>query len=226
MRTLEDIKKEADLYWIIDKIEHDPYEKVHLEGADFPIKGLTSPEDLVVINEFKCQLKKGKILNVTSPIDNLVPCAEFIKDFLALFFKGIGINPHKSFTFAYIVHYDSAYRYRLQDLANEANEVNLVYRPIKEVKRLLKLSLERDNPSVTIKLKKYYRLLPYLLLIPRIRKSFINAVKKVGIEGMRMDEGDKYWTYQRTDYDFGGIKYWDRIRLLKDMGYKLSEGKR
>lgn len=225
MRTLEDIRKEGSLHWTIDRIEHDGYHKVYVAGAPFPIKGVSSPEDLLAINGLKSSLKRGRVGECPEK-DDYVPCAKALGEFLSVFFRKLGMNPGKSHVFAHIVHYDSAYRYRLQDMANEASENVLYSHPVREIRRVLNLSLQRDNSSVTSKTKWPFRILPYVFLIPRLRKALRSAIYLGSIKNMAMDEGDIYWAYQRTDYDFGGMPYWDRLQFLRDKGYKLSEGKR
>lgn len=112
---------------------------------------------------------------------------------------------------SHIFEYDNAYRYYLQDIINETSEEKL-QNPYKELKRLGKIFQDRcKNPVVRLKIKKMTMVAFLVVLIPKYRKLFKNAIEG-NLETMRPDEEDLYWMAQREDYNFGGKTKEERMK--------------
>jgi hypothetical protein len=99
---------------------------------------------------------------------------------------------------AHIVEYDAAYRIRLHDMFQETTKERLSQR--KELKRLLKLYAERDDPRVASKILFLGNLLSYSLLIPAINKRYKKALNTITYSNLLPDHADLYWASKRTDY--------------------------
>lgn len=142
----------------VERIEFNKGIFIHLKGHAYPQKGLPTPQAISAINVAKgflrVAMKWWYILPflgqkrfiqgfnlVCWPIlqpyvlkyEFMTPTSQAIYDAL----KDIDIQFAK--IVAHVVQYDSAYRYRLQDLANETNELNS-----KEIRRLIKINKARD----------------------------------------------------------------------------------
>ena len=130
----------------------------------------------------------------------------------------LGLDPQISQTTAHILEYDDAYRYRFQDIINEADLSQLQISPRKEIKRLINIYKQREeNQVVKDKLEKLITPILYLLLIPKVKKAFIQAIPH--IKGIRPDPADLYWMSIRNDYLFGGKTYEERS---KDVPHPLT----
>lgn len=111
---------------------------------------------------------------------------------------------------ATLMEYEPVYLLRLQDLFNEANESELIAHPRKELKRLLKLYLEREKykgnfgTEASLKFLAMFSLLSLVLLIPPIKKAFCFTVKSANWDKLRMDEIDIYWAMLYPFYDYFG----------------------
>ena len=146
----------------------------------------------------------------------LCPAARKIDDMVYIFLEEIGISPVEAAlmarNIAYIFEFDNAYRYRIQDLASEAIEEELINNPSMEINRLLSIFLERDSdPIITSKFKMFKRYISFALMIPKYKKAFKRAME-LGLNGIKYDHEDWYWVCQRTDYLYGGLSYEDRIK--------------
>ncbi|MCK9319537.1 hypothetical protein [Methanoculleus sp.] len=127
----------------------------------------------------------------------------------------------KMFNFAvYVLEFDSAYRWQLQDGLSELNKKN---DPIKELNRICDIIIERyQNDDVREKylaIKKITKILKFSPMFRRILKNFFD---ELDIEKIKLDEHDLYYCLNRADYNFKGIPLEDRIkekeRLDKKMG--------
>jgi hypothetical protein len=104
-----------------------------------------------------------------------------------------------------VIEYDSAYRYRLQDILGELDKSA---DPIKEVYRLLDLLLVRDDQDTKwTNLKKVAKI---VLLIPSIKKKVISILKDINIDKIKFTEADIYWTNMNTTRDYRGMSLHQR----------------
>jgi len=222
-----------------------PYQGLlrYVEGAPYPAKGVPTPNAIFAINQVKTLVK---LASKYSPFLILVKKETLLKDFNLLFDKlfqpyiikeeylcptafytqrfitnflmNLGLDPQISQTTAHILEYDDAYRYRFQDIINEADLSQLQISPRKEIKRLINIYKQREeNQVVKDKLEKLITPILYLLLIPKVKKAFIQAIPH--IKGIRPDPADLYWMSIRNDYLFGGKTYEERS---KDVPHPLT----
>jgi hypothetical protein len=136
--------------------------------------------------------------------------------FTSTFLQGVGVSQaianNVGYNIAHLLELDDAYRYRLQDIATEANEWELALNPRKEIKRLVKILADRQGYNlrgVTVKIMLLVTPLLWLLFIPKYRQAFIKASKYV--KDMKYDEADWYWTAFKDNYCFGGKTHKQRI---------------
>ena len=100
---------------------------------------------------------------------------------------------------------DCAYRYRYQDFLGELNKENLKKNPTKEIKRLVGILYQRE----LAKEKELYglikKVLPFLLLVPSIKKKIITFLERLDVDKVKLSEEDIFWTNRYVDYDFRGL---------------------
>lgn len=123
------------------------------------------------------------------------------------------IVPALAKTVATIFEYDDAYRYRVEDIASETNKAALVKNPRTEILRLLKIFVEREKTHATIMIERAVKLLSFLLLHPKIKRAFVEAVMTVDFKRLGLDNADRYHVLPRVDYDFTGRSSEDRKRI-------------
>lgn len=149
----------------------------------------------------------------------LCPTAYNLNNSILLFLNDLGISESTASKFSYIIshifEYDDAYRYRLQDIATEIKVDKFEENALSEIKRVLKIYLEREvNGAVASKVAKVMRLLKVILKVKSVRTAFTKAFL-FGVNGMRYDEADYYWVSMRGDYLYGGLSYEDRFGKLE-----------
>jgi hypothetical protein len=142
--------------------------------------------------------------------------------FLSQFLYCLGINNSDdiAYNFAHIIEFDDAYKYRLQDMATECNLINMYNNPRKEIKRLVGVFAERqgwENRGVTEKIMTLVSPLLLLLLIPKVKYSFINSIPY--IEKMRYNKYDMYWLAFKGGYNFCGKTREERRKEIKKAPY-------
>jgi hypothetical protein len=130
--------------------------------------------------------------------------ANEFKKFLEIFFTEIGVDTRLAGVFRHIMQDDDAYRYRVQDVFSETTLEWLLENPRKEIKRLMKLSIARDEKHVSARTMKFARILSWALLRPKYRKAFKKALQSVDFSKLQLDEGDKYYCL-RPGYDWMGL---------------------
>lgn len=183
------------------------------ESLKFPLLFLYSKKKL--IRSFNL-IGFISLENAIHPNYIFCPAAEKIRLMVKTFLKEIGI-PEKDANFfakyiACIFEHDNAYRYRVQDLATESNELDLLNNPSREIKRLLGIFLERDdNPVVREKFNRFVFFIKIALFFPKYKKAFKKAVL-LGLDGLKYDRQDWYWVCQRTDYLYGGLTKEERLK--------------
>lgn len=120
-------------------------------------------------------------------------------------------------TICLIWEYDNAYRCRAQDAAGIIDKEKFLERPIKEIKRTFEIYSKRD-----LILKEKNNLVKWLFLIICLvkKKTAIAFMRELDLEKLKMDVGDRYWTYHRTDYNVDGLDLIDRMRKRSLMRLK------
>src|SRR3990167_1658079 len=140
---------------------------------------------------------------------NYMESSKQVYIFVHEFLTAIGIPDGRSRSFAKMIEtifeYDSAYRIRIQDIADETTVAKLHLNPRRELLRLLDIFKQRE-PKATLQGKfiTLVRLLTFALLHPRIKKAFRHALLKIDLKKLQPDEADKYFVMGLDGYDFFG----------------------
>lgn len=113
-----------------------------------------------------------------------------------------------------LIDYDTAYRYRVQDLLSETTKEKLYTAPITEIKRLLAILVERDpeRKHLQEKFKAIGTAISILLLIPRFRKLFKRVILESDFHRLQFDEADRYHVLRLDGYQFLGRTIEDRFQ--------------
>jgi hypothetical protein len=160
-------------------------------------------------------------------------------NFVTSFLRGIGISfitAHKvGLIVATMFEYDDAYRVPLQDILSETTKDKLLNNTRKEINKLLKIHRERDprftkdELGAANKLNKLGKAIRFLLFIPRIKRSFKQALSESNFEWFQYDKYDRYWALGRYDYNTFGRNLEDRkeeqIKLMTEFMKKSNPGK-
>lgn len=184
------------------------------ESIRFPLLFLHSNKTLIQSFNLIGQISIGRALH---PNYLLCPAALKIQKIITVFLIEIGIEAQEANTcamyIAQIFEHDNAYRYRVQDLASEANEYALTTDPKREVQRLLDLAIQREggNNPIIRKLKLVKRAVSFVLSFPKYKRAFKTAMM-LGLDGLRYDRQDWYWVCQRGDYAYGGLPKGARMK--------------
>lgn len=157
----------------------------------------------------------------------LTPTAYKLNDIILVFLNKLGIRQglasEFAYTFCHLIEYDDAYRYRIQDIASETSTGLIKENPRAEIKRLIKIFNEREiSKYVREKFLRIANIMLWMLLIPRVKKAFVEAISG-RIEGVYYDEADWYWVSLRSDYNFGGMTFSERVRRVTPPPCLLQE---
>ncbi len=126
-----------------------------------------------------------------------------------------------------ILEYDSAYKFRFQDVFPEFDPKLVKEDPIKELKRVFGI-LKRREVSKVMK-KKWAGFEGKIVLMLRVskgmREMFISFFDKVQLDRIKMDEADWYFCLKRTSYNYRDIIVEDRIKekvkIDKEKGHQI-----
>ncbi len=148
----------------------------------------------------------------------MTECAREIRSFTKNFFAGMGISEmtaqNFSDVFSTLIQYDDRYRLTIEDVMSETTKEKLMKNPRKEIKRLLKIMAKREHvPEVAEKFNNFGKVVGVLLLIPKIKKSFIKAISLSEFNNFQLDDADRYHTLLRSDYDFMGFTMKERVEM-------------
>ena len=115
--------------------------------------------------------------------------------------------------------YDSAYRFRFQDIIAETSKEKLLADIKGETNRLFGILLEREIEAEWMrdkfsKIKKALSLALYFWVVRNCVREFI---KEADIEKLKPDEADRYFDLLRKDYDFFGKSLPERIEMRKEI---------
>jgi len=112
--------------------------------------------------------------------------------------------------------WDDQYRYRIQDIFSMTDKKRLINNPRKELLYLYKIYMQREIPGMN-KLDKVIKFLSLAMLVPRIKKAFIEAVRLTDRDKIKMDEADMYFTLCMGPYEFMGVDLNTRKRAYLKM---------
>lgn len=121
--------------------------------------------------------------------------------------------------FTHLIETDDAYRTRLQDLFSETTKYRLL-KPQKEIKRLVNINKERDSWIVNKKLGQVAFLIRIALLIPKVKKAYIETINEINLEELRLDDADMYWTLFKKDYKYLGMDKEEHAKYAEMNGWK------
>lgn len=119
--------------------------------------------------------------------------------------------------FVYLfLEFDNAYRFRIQDLMENLKKENLKKDTIGEIKRLLNLLIERENPEVGIRYK--WRVIKAIVLFAlklnkQIREFVRDVLLELDIDKVKLDKDDWYFCLRRFTYQFRGMPFDQRVKL-------------
>jgi hypothetical protein len=115
-----------------------------------------------------------------------------------------------------IMEYDSAYRFRSQDIAGEINKDAFEKRPLREIHRLADTIFKREGRKGQ-GLDKFRKLVPFILIYLFFNRKLLNKVKEIvreaEIEKLKLSKIDTYWAYLNNDYDYHNLPYKQRMKL-------------
>lgn len=198
--------KEPKEYLEAERIEGN---LLYLKGHRYPLKGIPSVEKVKQASVLKKALTRPwKTVDI--PEDTLGIFATELYRIVEILTK----NTRLAHKIAFIVEYDQAYRYRLQDLFTSSTKEVLVSHPFEEILRLQALHRERDRidftytdgqrtRSVNYTHNKIWYLFPLAALyIATHRRRWKKAMQQATYNNLVLDEGDKYWASMKKDYKY------------------------
>ena len=161
----------------------------------------------------------------------LTPLPRGLKAILSEFLRGIGVNKDCvlgngrvgelsekfGLVFATIIELDVAYRYRIEDLFSETSAELLRKNPRREIKRLIGISASRESghfgKGVVKRFKSVAFVINLLLLIPRVKRSFVKAIDTVPFEWLQLDEIERDHVKHLHNYNFFGMTIEERAKV-------------
>jgi len=131
------------------------------------------------------------------------------------FLTNIGIQNNKAEEFARniatLIEYDTAYKYRIEDILSETTSEVLKNDPRREIVRLLNIFAERDaNITTQTKFNSVGKLFSLILIVPRIKRAFQKAMDSIDFTKLQLDEADRYHVLKFDRYNFMGRSLEDR----------------
>jgi hypothetical protein len=180
--------------------------------AGFTLGQLISPKKHKLSISQGLELYNSILWKIISPYilksENMIEMPREVRKFIYVFLREIGIEERiaRQFSsiFSHFFEYDNAYRYRVQDLLNEVTEEEFLNSPIKTLNKMISFNKQRDVWSIHDKFKSGMRLIQAVLLLPKYRKAFRNALGFVDFKKLQYDEIDIYWISMRNDYLYLG----------------------
>jgi hypothetical protein len=129
---------------------------------------------------------------------------------------------------AMIFEFDTAYRYRVQDLAGELNAANFEKKPFRELLRIFSIVSRRERSGGINWNKWFLFAIPCGLILvfkPRIKQAVVQLFRAIDWEKVRLDETDWYFVCAKVDYDYGGVSLPHRMaqRAAMNQGKSWAE---
>lgn len=110
---------------------------------------------------------------------------------------------------------DNAYRYRIQDFFGILDKDSFIKNPSGEITRAINEFYLREQLGKSWldgKIKLIIIFVKFLVHIPKYKKLLISIISEIDFNKIRLDQGDRYWCYHRTDYNADGLDLIDRMR--------------
>jgi hypothetical protein len=145
------------------------------------------------------------------------PCRE-IRKMAKEFLLALGIKSSFPKDIAHLIEYDTAYRYRIEDILSETTKEKLLKNPRKEIKRLAEIFKQREPKGHLFQKFNYFSSLARLALLhPKIKRAFKKALEVVDFKQMQLDEADRYHVLKYSGYDFLGLDAQTRAKMYVEM---------
>ena len=191
----------------------DIVKRLLIHATKFPLIFLNPNKALKSFNDITSKI----IPSVLLKDENLTPIARELKHILT----DLTGSQQLAQCLAHIIEYDTAYRYRIHDIARETNKDQLANNPRKELNRLIALYQEREelygNQNTRNKISKVGKMLSTALLIPKFKKAFTKAIRQSNFTELYPDYIDIYWICQRSDYKYLGKTKEERQDMIKHL---------
>ena len=148
-----------------------------------------------------------------------------LRVFIIKFLREYGVSTDIACQFALaiitIIEYDSAYRFRIEDILSETTKEKLMTNPIKEFQRLVGILAERDSRThLVAKFQRVAWIFKYVFWF--IKKPFLAALKETNLVKMQYDEIDRYQVCHWSGYNFFGETIEERVKKYKKVQLKKS----
>ena len=102
-----------------------------------------------------------------------------------------------------IWEFDSAYRYRFQDILSSIDKEAFNKNPRKEMNRLVALTFKREKMvGIAEKMKAVKIVVWFAMMDPKVREVMKMFVYNLEPSELALDDGDRYWCYQFGDFNF------------------------
>lgn len=155
------------------------------------------------------------------------PLCQELHKFIRTFLMGIGVGEGTAIVFSEyfstLIEYDDAYRYILEDIFGITSREDLLENPVRELKLMFTVWRQREGrPKMHRYFGMIFKILYWVLKVPRIKRAFRAALEAVEFERMQMDEADRYHTLRVDTYNFGGRDYESRRNEYIDMHTKAG----
>lgn len=125
------------------------------------------------------------------------------------------------------LEYDTTYKFRLQDILPEFNKQAVQSNPVKEIKRVSKILIERENMrEMKRRWKKIFKIGLFVLKMSRKSRRLVkNFFEDIDLEKVKLDEADWYFCLRRHQYNFQDKTLEERgiikERIDKEKGHKI-----
>lgn len=194
MRPLDPILRETNIL-SVDHVEQWPL-RIYFKDIPYPMKGLPTESAIKDIDRIKklCRTpwKKREILALLKP--HKLPWGQLTQTARAI----ISLGGDWATIIGYVLEYDQAYRFRLQDLANETDHLTP-----REVIRLFSLWRQRDmNEIIYRSISRRFTIPVYLFAFSLLNPRFSQRINTI-LPLLKPDESDLYWMKLKTDYNYG-----------------------
>lgn len=141
---------------------------------------------------------------------------KFVKNFLT----NLGVNERASGMMGTIIstmfEYDTAYKYPLQDIADETT-IEKLKSPVKEFGRLIDILVSRSSSSKVSEHFKNFGIVRYAFYIPKIKKAYLKALNDLDLTNIQTDEADRYHMLRYPVHNAKGKSREERMKEFQSM---------
>jgi hypothetical protein len=125
--------------------------------------------------------------------------------------------------FSRIIDNDDAYKQRLKDIFSMTTKDKL--KNPKELSRLVNIMAERQEWNSWVKKvsSSVFLLRILIAVVPSARKGYKSAIENVTLDNLILHWEDMYWSVYKKDYNFAGMTWENRMKMVKEKGWSLPE---